>query len=184
MRKTTTAAMLGAALLAAAALPALAQPGPGPGAGPGGGARGPAAMFDQVDANRDGRVSWEEGWGFVQQRFAAADRDHDGALTQEEMQAAWPMGGHRRGAGRNGPAGEAGQQAASSRRSYWQGAMFRALDANRDGRLTLEEVRPAAEARFRAFDANLDNVVSRDELPQPHRLHGGQGGGAPGTQPG
>ena len=49
--------------------------------------------------------------------------------------------------------------------------MFRAIDANRDGRITPEELRPAVEARFRALDANGDNGVTRDELPM--RRHGG-----------
>ena len=47
------------------------------------------------------------------------------------------------------------------------GMMFRGLDANRDGVVTLEEIRPMAEARFRAFDANGDGAVTRDELPTP-----------------
>ncbi len=55
--------------------------------------------------------------------------------------------------------------------------MFRALDANSDGRLTLDEVRPAAEARFRAADANGDGAVTREELPQRHAQRG------PGAEP-
>jgi len=167
MRKTATA-VLGATLLAAAALPAMAQP---PGSEPG---RDPitrraGAMFERIDADRDGRITWDEGWAFVQQRFAAADSNNDGGLTQEEMQAAFMRGRPGR-QGQNG-AENAGQ--AESRRASWSGAMFRALDANRDSRVTLDEVRPAAEARFRAFDANLDNAVSRDELPR--RRHGSHG---------
>ncbi len=50
--------------------------------------------------------------------------------------------------------------------------MFRALDANADGRLTPEEVRPAVEARFRAADANGDGAVTREEVPQRHAHRG------------
>lgn len=182
MRKTNLA-LFGAVLLAGVPALALAQPGPGrQGPGP----RGSAAMFEQVDANRDGRVTWEETWTFVEARFRAADRDGNGGLSQAEMreamQAAWQA---RRAAAQQGQAGPgpgagpgAGQGPGHGRH---QEAMFRALDANRDGSVTLEEIRPAVEARFRWLDANLDNVVERSELPQ--RPQGPRRGG-PGTPPG
>lgn len=163
-------ALLGTAALALA-LPALAQTAPGQGAGPaerGPGPRGPAAIFDQADTNKDGKVVWDEAWGYVQQRFNAADTNHDGALSQEEMAAAMPAG--RRRANAEVPPERAAQHA------RMVGMMFRGLDANRDGKVTLDEIRPAAEARFRAFDANGDNAVTRDELPQrPQRHHGRRG---------
>jgi len=142
-------------------------------------------MFEQVDANRDGRVTWEETWTFVEARFRAADRDGNGGLSQAEMQeavqAAWQA---RRAAAQQGQAGSgpgAGQgpgPRAGGGPGQHGAAMFRALDANRDGSVTLEEVRPAVEARFRWLDANLDNVVERSELPQRPRR------GGPGTPPG
>ena len=63
---TLRMALLGTALLAAA--PALAQPASppagapapgGPAAGPRGD-RGPGAMFNQIDANKDGKLSKQE----------------------------------------------------------------------------------------------------------------------------
>jgi Ca2+-binding EF-hand superfamily protein len=51
-----------------------------------------------------------------------------------------------------------------------RGMMFRAMDANSDGQVTLAEVQPFAQARFRAMDANADGAVTREELPQ--RGHG------------
>ena len=163
--KTFRMALLGTALgtVLVTAAPALAQPAAPPAPPPGGpaagprGDRGPGAMFNQIDANKDGKVSWEEGWIFIQQRFAAADPDKDGSLTQKEMEAA------RLRPGAGGPeAGPPGPQ-----RERMVGMMFRGLDANRDGVVTLEEIRPMAEARFRAFDANGDGAVTRDELPAP-----------------
>src|SRR5690349_21677365 len=63
--------LLGTAALVLA-LPALAQNAPGQGAGPahhGPGPRGLATVFDQADTNKDGKVTWDEAWGYVQQRF-------------------------------------------------------------------------------------------------------------------
>jgi len=132
-------------------------------------------MFNQFDTNKDGRVTWDEAWGVIQQRFNAADPDHDGSLTQQEMAAI--RLGPRRADGPPGPG-----------RERMVGMMFRAMDANRDGVVTLEEIRPMAEARFRAFDANGDGAVTRDEIPNPPRRrqhHHGPGGQPPApTQPG
>jgi hypothetical protein len=127
-------------------------------------------------------VVWDEAWIFVQQRFTAADTNRDGGLTQQELQAMRPMGRRAGEPGRQGAAAQGsdaqrpGGPDRAGRQSQFAGMMFRALDANRDGKVTLEEIRPAAEARFRAFDANGDNAVSRDELPQGH--HRGRRGHA------
>jgi EF hand len=174
---TICPALLGLAMLAGAALPALAQPAPPPGPGPHSpmmsspGPRGPAVLFALVDANGDGRVTPEEAWAYIQARFAAADRNQDGALVLEEAQAMRltpvPEGA---------PRPEFGPM-----RARIVAAVFRAVDANRDGRVTLDEVRPAVDAHFRALDANSDNGVTLDELPVPRwrRHHGHSHGDRP-----
>ena len=170
-------------MLTGAAVPALAQPAPPPGPGPHGsmmhghgpGPRGPAALFALVDANGDGRVTPEEIWAYVQARFAAADRNQDGALVLEEAQAVRltpvPDGA---------PRPEFGPM-----RARMVAAVFRAVDASRDGRVTAEEVRTALDAQFRALDANGDNGVTLDELPSPRggRHHGHPHGGRPDAPP-
>jgi len=187
MTSTLRSALLAAAALAAAALaaatPAWAQqPSPPPAASQGGGARGPGALFEQMDGNKDDRVTWDEAWRYVQQRFAAADSDRDGGLTRQEAEALRPTGGRRREGSGSATAPTPEQTARWTR---FGDVVFRGLDANRDSRVTLDEVRPAVEARFRGLDADADNAVSRAELPQ--RRGGGprpQNGAGQGNQGG
>jgi Ca2+-binding EF-hand superfamily protein len=176
--KSFRMALLGTALLAA---PALAQPAPTAGGPPARGERGPGAIFNQIDRDRDGKVTWDEAWAYVQQRFTTADRDNSGSLTQEELATAFPTRA-RPAAQAQTPAPTAEGRAAG--RAQMLGMIFRGLDANRDGKVTLEEIKPAAEARFRAFDVNGDGAVTRDELPRPPRHHHRRGGERPAPAPG
>src|SRR4051812_30224182 len=109
MRKIAFAA---AALAAAAAVPAFAQPAPN--------ARARALQ----------PVTRAEVQARVQARFARADANRDGFVTQDEVRAA-------RGAGRDmmPPRREGLQGDREGRRA----AIFARLDSNRDGVLSREE---------------------------------------------
>jgi len=168
MLRITKVAML--AGLFAAAQPAWAQP-----AAPRPEGRGMGALFDRIDIDRDGRVTVTEAWKFAETRFATADADRDGSLTQAEMAAMMAEG--RRGPGRDRPE----QARAGGPDGDFSAVMFRVIDVNRDQKVTLDELRPAVEARFRSLDANLDNAVTKDEIPAGH--HGRGPGGAPQARP-
>lgn len=148
------------ALLLATSLPAFAQPA-APEAPRGRPDR--AAIFQEIDQNRDGRVTFEEGWARVQTRFVEADANRDGFLTPDEFRNLRP-----------GPRREAATGEHSQRRERRAQARFRGADANSDGRIALEELRPMAEAMFRMMDANADSAVTQDELPR--RWPGGRPG--------
>ncbi|MDT8267092.1 EF-hand domain-containing protein, partial [Roseomonas sp. DSM 102946] len=58
-------------------------------------------------------------------------------------------------------------------------ALFRAADANGDGRVTLAELQPVAQAFFRMADRNGDGTLTPDELrPAGHGASRGAGQGA------
>jgi hypothetical protein len=132
-----------AVLLAAVAVPALAQQQSPPGS--------PSARmpyFQGMDTNSDGAVSREE---FLaghrgQQYFGAYDLDKDGAVSRQEFEAA-------------------GQQRRAQR--------FAQMDANKDGRLTADEVEGQAQTMFDAMDQNGDGRITQDEMP----MRGGHGRG-------
>lgn len=156
MNRILAATLIGTGL-AAAALPVLAQGRPD--AGPRHG--GPARLLQMADADKDGRVSETEALNALSARFAEADADKDGGLTRAELssflRAQWEA--HR-------PAGERRTPPEGPRRGMQEriDSMFRAADANRDGRLTMDEARPIALALFRAADKNNDGVLEASEL--------------------
>ncbi len=181
MTPSRIALLAGAALIVtgAAALPALAQPGPRHGGG--GFAMGEA--FARADANNDGRVTRDEGWAWLQTRFAEVDTNRDGGVSLEELRAyAQSRMGNRQ------PRPEMRERAEQR-----GAAMFRALDVNGDGRVTLEELRPFAEAMFRARDTNADGALTREEVnvrrggghhgSGHYRGHGQHDGRGPGMGP-
>ncbi|MBR0650951.1 hypothetical protein GXW78_14855 [Roseomonas terrae] len=191
MRKTTIAA-LSAVVLAGGIGLAVAQPTPGapatpaaPGAtaerqhaGPPGHRGGPhhggprgagsfamGEAFARADTNNDGKVSREEAMTWVQARFTEIDVNRDGA-TIEEFRAFVDA---QRPQGRRGP--PPGARQGMQQRGA---AMFRFVDVNMDGRVTMDELRPMVEAAFRAADRDGDGSLSREEVrfrngPGPRR---------------
>ena len=58
-------------------------PGGGPG-GPGGPGGGPGGLFEEADANKDGKLSRDEAQGPLRDQFAAIDTNKDGFISREE----------------------------------------------------------------------------------------------------
>jgi Ca2+-binding EF-hand superfamily protein len=121
-------AFAAAALTALAAVPALAQQG---------GEEGARVAQPQTRA---------EAATQAEARFARADANRDGFLTQDEMQArAEARDGEHRGRGGFG------------------GRRFEAMDADHDGRVALTEASRAALERFDRIDADHDGSISQGE---------------------
>lgn len=94
------------------------------------------------DANRDGRLTYEEMRARAHQQFARLDGNRDGRLTRQEAMEAMEARQRlraERGAGGGRPAADS----VLTRDEFRQRAdqRFARLDANSDGRLTREEMR-------------------------------------------
>jgi len=107
--------------------------------------RDPNAGFDRLDANKDGSISRDE---FAQHREQRIER----RIVQKDGSAA--PDGHHRGMRMHRFGGMMG------------GHMFTMADANKDGRVTLQEATDAAVRHFDMADANRDGRITPDERRQ------------------
>jgi Ca2+-binding EF-hand superfamily protein len=116
---------------------------------PWGGPDSPGGLFGgdpmEADGDRDQRVSHDELWTWLRQRLDRQDRDGDGALSLSE-----------------------------SRAPRERADAFRAMDADRNGKVTSDELRSASEAWFRSHDGDRDGALTRQEMMhrQPRRPAG------------
>ena len=106
-------------------------------------------MFQQMDANKDGRISTQEHAKGAAANFARMDANKDGQLMGDEM-----MRMHRammdtdtKTHGMNGP-----------------GHQMAMMDANHDGEITAAEHTAGAAAMFARRDTNHDGRLKGDEL--------------------
>jgi Ca2+-binding EF-hand superfamily protein len=146
--------VLAAALLLAAALPATAQDG----------AAGPrqdrlTRLIKLIDKDGDGAISAAEAEAFAASRFDRLDSDHKGYLTLEAFEA---------------PLRRAIDNASEARRPQLERALpraeaaFKAINKAGDGHLTKDEFLADSRARFAAADTDKDGKLTLDELRHAH----------------
>jgi Ca2+-binding EF-hand superfamily protein len=115
--------------------------------------RDPGAAFDRLDTNKDGSVSRDE---FIKGHEMRVER----RVELRDGQPAAP-----------GAPGVEGRRM----RMHHMGAMmmgghgFEMADANKDGRVTLQEATEAAVRHFDMADSNRDGRITPDERMQMHR---------------
>jgi Ca2+-binding EF-hand superfamily protein len=139
-------------------------------------------LFSKLDKNKDGFVTADE----VQESQKAlferlvrnADKDGDKKLSKEEFQAGLkpdeapkqPLAGGQPPGGRPG-AGQFNPQ-----------EIFNRFDANKDGKLSKDELPPRLQENFARLDANGDGFLSQEEFARaagPGQRPPGAPGGAP-----
>jgi len=127
-------------------------PPPGPGArGPGGPGGPPESrraerMFEMLDVNKDGKLTPDELTGEYRRMIAASDVDGDGAISVDEFR--------RRG---------------HMIMSVGAISMFDMLDANGDGKISLEEIQAPSQRWFKRYDTNKDGSIDDKELAEQMR---------------
>ena len=98
-----------------------------------------------LDANNDGKVSREE-FAKIVSLFDTLDKDHNGDLSQEEM---------------NGFSRAVNEVQAQATGGVEVNNLFEKYDKNKDGKITAEEF--GNERLFKSMDLNKDGEVTRAE---------------------
>lgn len=133
-----------------------------------------ATMLMSFDRNNDGQLERSEVPERLQGIFARADINKDGKLTADEIKksaaaAQQPnaMGGREGREGREGgrPGGQDGPGRGGPGRGGFTDKLLTALDANKDGALSADEI-ANAPAALRTLDTNHDGQLTPDEYRQ------------------
>lgn len=109
-----------------------------------GSSRGAGSFCPRDDLNHDGKVTRAELDQALHQQFAAGSKG--GALTKDQFE---------------------GMQ--HSRAEATSGRAFQRLDANHDGKLTLQEFAASQQKTFARLDKNGDGTITRDEMTSSRR---------------
>lgn len=135
-------------------------------------------MLMAFDANKDGTLTREEAPERLQSLFDRADSNKDGKLTAAEIKASAQAQEQQaqqnmRGRGRGEGEGRGDGEGRFGRGGPFGGpdALITALDTNKDGALSFDELNNVSAA-LRRLDRNGDGVVTIDEI-----IGGGRGRG-------
>lgn len=102
-------------------------------------------LFDQVDANHDGKVTQAEVDAYVAGRIKTYDKNGDGQLSLAEFQGLWLNRMHER-----------------------MVRAFQHFDTNGDGQVTQAEMAQPFQRFAQWLDHNGDGGVSKGEMTRPH----------------
>lgn len=132
------------------------------------------SMFARLDADRNGWLTKAEADAGKEQRrgmrserradhtFEQLDTDRNGSISRAEFDAAHAKRGERMAEHRHDRMEKGGMAGGH----MLGGRMFEMSDANRDGRVSLQEATASALQHFDMADANRDGQITRDERTQ------------------
>lgn len=152
----------------------------------------PREIFQRFDKNNDGKISKDEAPERMRENWDRMDRDSDGFVTPDELAQAFQAAGRPEGKPAAKPTDASAKPAAKptepDRKPDVAAAgrpalmnlppLLVALDTNRDGELSAEEIAGASKA-LASLDKNADGKLTRDELfPNlPANARPGEGAG-------
>jgi len=120
-------------------------------------------MLDYLDTNGDGILDKGEFIDGTGKSFAELDKDSDGFITAQEMDAlAGPLA-----------EGEGGSDLLGRATAFLVRSILMTMDANKDNQVSKAEFTTGCETMFDKLDANQDGQLSKAELlAMPARLLG------------
>lgn len=141
------------------------------------------ARLMAFDKNEDGKLTKDELPERMQSLLARADENEDGALTKEELLKLAEREGAFGGPGPGGPGGREGGPGPGGPGGGPGEFVTRFLeqnDANKDGKLSGDEIPERMRQNLARIDTNKDGEVDRAELEAMARNFGqGRGEGGP-----
>jgi Ca2+-binding EF-hand superfamily protein len=155
---------------------------------PGGDRPAPREIFQRFDKNGDGKISKDEAPERMQQNWERVDRNGDGFVTPDELAQAFQglAGAPGKPDGKPDTKPENPQRKPDARPDAPVARpgilnfppLLVALDTNRDGELSAEEIAGASKA-LASLDKNGDGKLTREELfpNMPANFQPGEGGG-------
>ena len=159
MYRTTRLAALAAIPMTALSLCAVGQPA-NPAAAPGTRPDFFAHMLEQMDTNRDGRISLDEYVAAAGARYKSIDTQNKGRIDAADI---------------------ASSPAAVARIDHRAESFVKRLDTAGNGFVTKDEYLAAAQNRFARMDSNGDGKLTPDELASSRENHGGKHGKSSGA---
>lgn len=115
---------------------------------------GPRLNFEEVDANKDGKLSKDELAAHAEARFNQTDTNNDGLVSEAELRARIA-------------------QRMEDRADRKVSRMMKHHDANDDGQLSQDEMKPKhADKMMKRVDTDGDGAISKAEFDAMQDKHG------------